>query len=103
MTKVTIKKNASFISDIEIKGHALSGKYNEDIVCAGISSIVFGIINALEELTNYDTNYIIFEEDMIKVPYLSEDKEVQLICEVMIVQLQTIAESYPKYIEISFK
>ncbi len=103
MTHVTVKKANGYISEIEIKGHALSGKYNHDIVCAGISTVVFGICNSLEELSTYDTNQIIFQDDMIKIPNLIDQKDIQIICEVMIVQLQTIQRSYPKYIEISFK
>ncbi|QVK16948.1 ribosomal-processing cysteine protease Prp [Mycoplasmatota bacterium] len=103
MTYVKIIKKDSIISEIEIKGHALSGQYNQDIVCAGISSIVFGICNALEELSIYDENQIVFKEDMIKIPNILKQKDVQLICKTMIVQLQTIKRSYPKYIEILFQ
>lgn len=103
MTQVTVTKKNNLFWEIEIKGHALSGKYNEDIVCAGISSVVFGICNALSELTNYNEDLIIFKEGLIKIPQISEEKEVQLICEVMIVQLETIKRSYPQYIEIAIK
>ncbi len=103
MTKIKIFKNDSFISQIEIRGHALSGKYNEDIVCAGISSVVFGICNALEQLSVYNENQIVFEDELIKIPNITNQKEVQLICKTLIVQLQTIKRSYPKYIDISFQ
>jgi len=103
MTQVKILKTGSVISEVEVKGHALSGLYNHDIVCAGISSVVFGICNALETLSIYDENQIIFKDDMIKITNLLDLKDVQLICQVMIVQLQTIKRSYPKYIEISFQ
>jgi hypothetical protein len=103
MTNVKVTRNDHLISDIEIKGHALSGRYNKDIVCAGISSVVFGICNALNELSSYNEELIIFKDEMIKISDISNDKNVQLICEVLIVQLETIKRSYPKYIEISFK
>jgi|SRR5690554_1042036 len=103
MTKITISKKDNYIVEIEIKGHALSAKYNEDIVCAGISSVVFGICNALTKLTNYNENLIIFQDSLIRLSQISNEKDVQLICEVMIVQLETIKRSYPKYIEIAFK
>ncbi|NLC95173.1 MAG: ribosomal-processing cysteine protease Prp [Bacilli bacterium] len=102
MTKVVIRKKNDLIKDIEIKGHAFSGPYNQDIVCAGISSIVFGTCNALAELSNYDEEQIIFKDALIKIPNISEDKETQLICQVMIVQLKTIEQSYPQYIEIAY-
>lgn len=103
MTHVTITKENNLITEIEIKGHALSGKYNEDIVCAGISSVVFGICNALTSLTDYNEDLIIFADGYIKIPHLTNDNNIQLICEVLIVQLKTIKQSYPKYIDIAFK
>ncbi|NLG81724.1 MAG: ribosomal-processing cysteine protease Prp [Bacilli bacterium] len=102
MTKVTIKKKDDLITDIEIKGHALSGPYNQDLVCAGISSIVFGTCNALAELSSYDEDQIGFIDGLIRIPNISEDSETQLICQVMIVQLKTIEQSYPQYIEIAY-
>ncbi len=102
MTNVIIIYKNDFISNIEIRGHALSAQYGRDTICAGISTVVFGICNALEELTDYDESQIKFEEELIVIPNISNNKEIQLICEVLIVQLKTIEQSYPKYIEISF-
>lgn len=103
MTSVIIIRNNNFISNIEIKGHALSAQYGSDTVCAGISTVVFGFCNALAELTSYNEDQINFKEELIVIPNISNYKEIQLICEVLIVQLKTIEQSYPKYIEISFQ
>ena len=103
MTNVKIIKKDDTISYIEIKGHALSAQYGHDVVCAGISTVVFGICNALEELTDYDESQIIFEDGLIAIPNILDNETVQLICKVLIVELKTIHQSYPKYIEISYQ
>ena len=103
MTNVLIKKQNNFISYIEIKGHAFSAKYGRDLVCAGISTVTTGICNALAELSIYDENQITIEEGLIIIPNLISDEKIQLICEVLIVQLEMIKQSYPNYIEISFQ
>lgn len=101
MTKVTILKCGNFISNIEIKGHALSSEYGKDVVCAGISTVITGICNSLEELTDYNVNQITIKSGHVIIPNINKDEKIQLICEVMIVQLKMIEQSYPKYIEIS--
>lgn len=101
MTKVKVVKRGKIISYIEVEGHALSAKYGKDLVCAGISAVIFGICNSLEDLTDYDESQIIFKEGLIALPNLLDDEKVQLICETLITQLRTIEKSYPKYIEIS--
>ena len=102
MTSVLIHKENNLITCIEIKGHALFNEHGKDIVCAGISSIVFGACNALEELTTYDENQIEVTSGCVKIPDIKNDERMQLVCEVMIVQMETIKRSYPKYIEIAY-
>lgn len=102
MTKVIISRSNNLISNIEVKGHALSAQSGHDVVCAGISTVTTGICNALVELTTYDENQITIKNGLVVIPNISEDEKVQLICEVLIVQLKMIELSYPKYIEISY-
>lgn len=102
MTKVKIKKQAESIVNIVISGHAMSAEYGQDLVCAGISSVVTGICNALDTLSNYDTSKIIMKAGYVEIPDVSRDEREQLILQVLIVQLKTIEEVYPDYIEISY-
>ena len=50
MVQVSIKTLRQNIKEVIIKGHANSnsGKDEFDLVCAGISSVVYGVLNSLE-------------------------------------------------------
>jgi len=100
MTKVTIKKQNNIITEIDVNGHAMSAEYGKDVVCAGISTVVIGTCNALGEMTNYDTNQIKISDGRVLIPDISSDIVIQIICRVMIVQLETIEEKYPKYVKV---
>ncbi len=103
MTHVKIIKKQNMTTHIEVKGHALSAQYGKDIVCAGISTVITGICNALDAISIYDGNQITIKEGLVIIPNLIDNEKVQIICEVLIVQLQMIERSYPKYIEISIQ
>ena len=103
MTKVEIFKEGDAYRRIVISGHALYAEYGQDVVCAGISTVVTGICNALEELTSYDTSRIIFKEGYVEIPHLTDDEKVQWTIDVLVIELQTIEKSYPDYIEIAYQ
>jgi uncharacterized protein len=110
MIRVTIERKADKkIASFTIKGHANFDQYGSDIVCAGVSSVSFGAINAVEALTNVvpvveqggEGGYLRCEIPG-NLPNNTEDK-VQLLLEGMLVSLRTIEESYRDYIKITFK
>jgi len=98
MTKVVVKQNNELIQSIEIKNHAGFAESGNDIVCAAISSIVFGALNALDQFGLADDDYVI-EDAYIKI-VLNDNEVFQIVVKTMIIQLQTIQESYPDYIQI---
>jgi len=55
MTNITIRKNSDgdYVG-FELNGHAGSGDYGKDIVCASISVLSINTVNSLEELTGDD-------------------------------------------------
>ncbi len=55
MTNITIRKNSDgeYIG-FELHGHAGSGEYGKDIVCASISVLSINTVNSLEEFTDDD-------------------------------------------------
>lgn len=82
---------------LEIKGHANFDESGKDLICAAVSSIVTGGFNALtkEEITE-----VILEEGYAKVILKNNAIESCLVLNVILVQLRTIEESYPQYIDI---
>ncbi|WP_225047542.1 ribosomal-processing cysteine protease Prp [Lacticaseibacillus kribbianus] len=42
------------IRKLTLKGHADSGEYGHDIVCAAVSAVTIGAANGIEHLTGFD-------------------------------------------------
>ena len=82
---------------LEIKGHANSNESGKDLICAAVSSILTGGFNAL---VKEETEELILEEGYAKV-IVKNDASISLqVLKVIEIQLLTIEESYPKYINI---
>ena len=98
MIKVTIVYKGKGVESLLIKGHANTGEYGKDLVCAGVSAVAVGALNALEEVDSYT---IEVEDGRIYGEFgehLSEHDAIVL--ETMILQLKTIEASYKEGIEI---
>ena len=97
-----ISVNVTFIGkevkSLTVSGHANYDKYGKDIVCAGVSAVVTGGINALEEQVN--NIEIINEDNKLGVKVINSNDKIQIILNTILVQLQTIENSYKKYIKI---
>ena len=66
MIEVSVRKN-----EIKVSGHAMYAPHGQDIVCAGVSSLVRTLIRSIEDLTRDEIEY----EVNMKIKYLrSEDK-----------------------------
>lgn len=110
MIHVEINKHANGdICSFTLDGHADFNKKGKDIVCAGVSAVVFGTINAIMELTEVEP----IVEQGKKGGYLrciipdnlplEINDQVQLLLQGMFVSLQTIEMDYSKYIKITFQ
>ena len=71
-----------------------SGK---DLICAGVSSIVTGGFNALDPS---EIETVALEEGYAEVKLIPGSEKSKTVLEVILVQLETIAESYPQFIRI---
>ena len=107
MTHITIYRNqknvfTGFLCD----GHAGYADAGEDIVCAGISTLVINTINSIEVLT--DTEILADAEQesgTIHVNFPSGcDKQAKLLVDAMILGLQGIQKNYgKKFLTLDFK
>ncbi len=97
-----ISVNVSFMgSDIEkliVSGHANYDLYGKDIVCAGVSAIITGGINAIE--CEYKNVEIINKKNELGIHVISNNERIQIILTTLLIQLQTVEKSYEKYIKI---
>ena len=98
-----ISVNVTFIGkdvkSLTVSGHANYDKYGKDIVCAGVSAVVTGGINALE--SEIDNIKVISEDNKLGVEIINSNDKIQIILNTILVQLQTIENSYKKYIKIT--
>lgn len=105
MIIVTIRRNGQkAVTGFKIEGHANFAKAGWDIVCAGVSSVTVGTVNAVEELTG------IVMDSYMKNGFLNADlppdcpaeerEKAELLLSSLVVMLRTIEMSYGKYIKI---
>ena len=96
MVKVKVLTKGDNLYGLEVSGHAGYAEHGQDLVCAGVSSIVTGGFNALSK---EDIEEIALEDGYAKV--ILKDNSASLeVLKVIIIQLQTMEESYPKFITI---
>lgn len=109
MIRITINRTAEgTIRSFTISGHAQFAKRGQDIVCAGVSAISFGAVNAIVALTNVKPIIQQGKDGYLhcELPTIEDAKvlaDVQLLLEGMIVSLQTIERDYGKYVKITTK
>ncbi|QTM99949.1 ribosomal-processing cysteine protease Prp [Sediminibacillus dalangtanensis] len=110
MIKVAVYRKQGNIHAFELSGHADSVSEGYDLVCAGVSAVSFGSVNAVIRLCEMEP---IIEQAGEEGGYLrmelpenltDETKaKAYLLLEGMMVSLETIARDYGKYITISEK
>jgi uncharacterized protein len=96
MIQVSVISHDGKSYGLEVKGHAGFAESGKDLICAGVSSIVTGGFNAFNK---DDIEEISLEEGYAKV-ILKPESESLKVLDVIIIQLQTMQESYPKYLKI---
>ena len=94
MIKVNIKNNI-----IIITGHAEYDDFGKDIVCASVSSIVITSINLCLRFNKESIKYK-EEKDKLTIEILSNDDNVTLTIENMLMMLEELASTYKKNIKI---
>jgi len=101
MIQVSIHNQSNLIQVIELKGHAQSGEYGKDLVCSGVSAIVYGIANTLAKKRFYPENVLIdLQEGYVRIEVIQSCPEIQLILETFEISLETVEEAYPQYLKI---
>ena len=94
MIKVNIKNNI-----IIITGHARYDDFGKDIVCASVSSIVITSINLCLRFNKESIKYK-EEKDKLTIEILSNDDNITLTIENMLMMLEELASTYKKNIKI---
>ncbi|MCA1031908.1 ribosomal-processing cysteine protease Prp [Bacillus timonensis] len=108
MVNVTISRSThGSIKSFTISGHANFAKRGQDIVCAGVSAVSIGAINAIIGLTKVtpiikqggDGGYLSCEVPRDLTDEINQ--KIQLLLEGMVIALESIEKDYGQYIKIN--
>ena len=86
---------------LEVSGHAEYDESGKDLICASVSSIVFGFMNAIDALNeNVEIKQL---TNKITIKNHSDSNIIQDYFELVMMQLKTIEESYGDFIKVERK
>ncbi|EXX85548.1 ribosomal protein [Paenibacillus darwinianus] len=104
MITVTLTRRSAdrAIVAFAVEGHARFAKPGKDIVCAGVSAVTVGTVNAIESLAGLELPAAMrngwLQSEIPETGDPAKDDRVQLLLESMVVMLGTISQSYGKYV-----
>lgn len=107
MIHVTVKRGTYGVQEITVSGHAHAAKHGEDIVCAAVSGISFGILNSVHALlgiqpevqqAGQEGGFLRWSVYQLDDSTLHEKQ--QLLAESMILSLTAISQQYGKFIMV---
>lgn len=85
-----------------VDGHANYDESGKDIVCAGVSAVVIGTVNALESLLQVKCEHVMDHGKLhVSIAEAADNEKAQLILESMVVMLQSIFAEYGSYMKFS--
>lgn len=107
MTHIEIIKTSLGYKQITSSGHANSGDYGEDIVCASISALMFTLANSLEEVAGLSSdNYRVEIKDGYMDIVVMDDflsKDLDIVFKTIVVGLFGISKEYPAHVKFQMK
>ena len=101
MIKAIFQADEDRYISLDVSGHAEYGEYGKDLICAAVSSIMFGFMNAIDDLE--EDVKITQSENRITIENHSGSKEVDDYFELVMMQLKTLEESYGDFIRVERK
>lgn len=105
MIQVTIYEHQKEICGFDCLGHAEFAEKGQDIVCAGVSSLVLNTINSIQTFTNDSYEFKSNEDDgFISLSLKDKSRESAILLKSLALGLQGIQNNYGDgYIFIRFK
>jgi Predicted ribosomal protein len=99
MIQVVVKYNGNVIKHLEVSGHANFAENGNDIVCAGVSSLLLSNVMYAEKLdlgvfkTTQNNGHVI-------INVIQSDAILNHLLEAIVEGLCLMKEQYPEYIKI---
>ncbi len=84
---------------LQVSGHAGSNEPGQDLVCAGVSAIVTGALNAIAEILPQACE-LICRVGYAEISVKENSEELQTVLKTVMYQLLTVKQEYPKYLKL---
>ena len=98
MIKVLIKYQSDKFQSLEVSGHANSDIYGKDLVCAAVSAVTVGGLNAIQNINSFD---VTVKEGLVTIKAKKEiSNHDEIVIETIITGLKTIAEDNKDFVKI---
>jgi len=108
MIEIQFRRLGSDLMSVEMSGHAGSGPYGYDIVCAAVSALSIGTVNSLSELAEIPLEVVSAEDSggylKFTIPAhvtLKQMETGQILMQSLLLSLQSIEEEYEDYLKIN--
>lgn len=105
MIRFTVCQSGDNILEFTVTGHSGYGETGTDIVCAGVSALVYNAVNSCEALLGIELDASDTKDRLYcQVPraYRS-DANVQLLLHSLQFGIEQMAESYPKHVKVKYR
>ncbi|ACU78516.1 ribosomal-processing cysteine protease Prp [Mycoplasma mycoides] len=96
MVDIIINYKNNKIIQFQMKGHANSDEYGKDLVCAGLTAIVSGALNAIDSYYKNDVDIEVLKNKITIIVKQENNNNLQLMLDMLKIQIQTITIQYPK-------
>ena len=102
MTHIDVKRNVEgHIVECHFRGHAETGPYGEDIVCAAISMLSQTSLLGLHEVAQQSMEYRIVDGELDILLSEPITERGQTILETMLLGIKNVADQYSDFVRVS--
>ncbi|MGT2929819.1 ribosomal-processing cysteine protease Prp [Streptococcus dentasini] len=104
MIEATFTRDAGGWSEMKISGHAGSGEYGFDVICASVSMLTLNFVNSVEDLTGMELELELADSGgflrVIKPQEMTpnQDQVWQTLFASVVIGLENLAENSSEYV-----
>lgn len=102
MIRFRVYQSDSCIQEFVVTGHSGYGEAGTDIVCAGVSALVYNAVNSCEQLLGIVLDATDTANELRCVVQSSHrsNPDVQLLLHSLVFGVEQMAKAYPKYVKV---
>lgn len=105
MIRFTVYQSDEVVLGFLVTGHSGYGEQGTDIVCAGVSTLVYNTVNSCEHLLGIVLDATDTSDELqcnVQKQHRS-NVQVQLLLRSLVFGMEQMAKSYPKHVKIQYR